>query len=175
MGDAGMLGDVAQCLQHGDGRVRRAAVRALWKLGGPACAAHLLPVFPATDPETQVEILFGLGQVQSGLAVFVLADFAKNPQVHEKLRIKTVETLGQIGHPSAIPSSWRTSSGARAGSSAPPNPRNCVWPPPGPSSPSVRREASETLRKLVEEEPRSKDRDALQQILDTPRRPQGAP
>jgi len=174
MGDAGLLGDVAQCLQHGDGRVRRAAVRSLWKLGGPASVGHLLPLFPTTDPETQVEILFGLGQVQSGLAVFVLGDFARNVQVHEKLRIKTAETLGQIGHASAIPvlGDLIRRKGRIFSTAEPTELRlaaaralTAIGTPP----------AFETLRKLVEEEPRSRDRDALQQILDTPRRPQGTP
>jgi HEAT repeat protein len=174
LGDAGMLGDVAQCLQHGDGRVRRAAVRTLWKLGGPACAGHLLPIFPATDPETQVEILFGLGQVQSGLAVFVLGDFAKNPQVHEKLRVKTVETLGQIGHPSAIPSlADLLRRKGRIFSTAEPTELRLAAARALVAIDT--REALEILQKLVEDEPRSKDRDALQQILDNPRRPQGAP
>lgn len=174
IGDAGMLEDVARCLQHEDGRVRRAAVRALWKLGGHACTPYLLPVFPSTDPETQVEILFGLGQVQSGLAVFVLADFAKNPGVSERLRLKTLETLGLIGHPSSIPllAEFIRRKGRIFTTTEPTEIRlaaaralMAIGTP----------EAVGTLRKLVEEEPRSKDRDALQQLLDAPRRPQEAP
>jgi hypothetical protein len=173
MGDAGMLGDVAQCLQHADGRVRRAAVRALWKLGGPACASHLLPVFPGTDPETQVEILFGLGQVQSGLAVFVLADFAKNPSVSERMRIKTLETLGQIGHPSSIPllAEFIRRKGRIFSTAEPTEIRLAAA---RALMALGKPQAVEVLRGLVDDEPRNKDREGLQQILDTARRPLGA-
>ena len=172
VGDAGMLEEVSQCLKHPDGRVRRAAVRALWKLGGPACAAPLLAVFPGTDPETQVEILFGLGQVQSGLAVYALADFAKNPDVSERLRIRTLETLGQIGHPSSVPvlAEFVRRKGRIFTTAEPLEVRlaaaralMAIGTPP----------AVEALRRLAEDEPRSQARDALKQILDTPRRPQG--
>jgi len=172
MGDAGMLEEVAQCLRHGDGRVRRAAVRALWKLGGPACAAHLLPVFPGTDPETQVEILFGLGQVQSGMAVFVLADFAKNPDVPERLRIKTLETLGQIGHPSSLPllAEFIRRKGRIFTTAEPTEVRVAAA---RALLALGTQQATDTLRILVEGEPRNKDREALQQVLDAPPRAQG--
>ena len=173
MGDAGMLENVAQCLQHADGRVRRAAVRALWKLGGPACAAHLLPVFPSTDPETQVEILFGLGQVQSGMAVFVLADFAKNPNVSERMRIKTLETLGQIGHPSSIPllAEFIRRKGRIFSTAEPTEVRLAAA---RALMALGKPQATEVLRGLVDAEPKNKDREALQQILATTQRPQGA-
>jgi HEAT repeat protein len=89
--------DVVPNLRHGDGRVRRAAVRAVWKLGGPRSASALLAVFPGTDPETQLEILFGLAQIQSAAAVPVLGEFTRSSQTSEKLRMKSIETLGQIG------------------------------------------------------------------------------
>ena len=174
IGDAGMLEDVARCLQHGDGRVRRAAVRALWKLGGPACAPHLLPLFPSTDPETQVEILFGLGQVQAGMAVFVLADFARTTNANERLRIKTIETLGQIGNPAAIqPLAELIRRKGRIFSSAEPTDVRlaaaralmAIGTP----------EAVETLGKLVEDEPGNKDRDGLLLALQTRVRSQEAP
>jgi len=103
MGDAKLLEEVARCLDHQDGRVRRAAVRALWKLGGPASAPPLITVFPISDPETQLEILFGFSHIQSAEAVPVLGEFAANSQTPDKMRIKTAEVLGQIGHPAAIP------------------------------------------------------------------------
>lgn len=174
IGDAGMLGDVAQCLQHADGRVRRAAVRALWKLGGPACAPHLLPLFPNTDPDTQVEILFGLGQVQAGMAVFVLADFARNAGANERLRIKTLETLGQIGNPAAIqPLAELIRRKGRIFTTAEPTEVRLAAAKALVAIGTP--EAVETLRKLLEEEPRSKDRDALQQILDSRKGAQDRP
>jgi HEAT repeat protein len=92
----------------------------------------------------------------------------------KKLRIKTAETLGQIGHASAIPvlGDLIRRKGRIFSTAEPTELRlaaaralTAIGTPP----------AFETLRKLVEEEPRSRDRDALQQILDTPRRPQGTP
>ena len=172
VGDAGMVEAVTGCLKHEDGRVRRAAVRALWKLGGPAGAPPLLALLPTTDPETQVEILFGLGQVQSGMAIYVLTDFAKNPEVSERLRVRALETLGHIGHPTSVPllAEFIRRRG-RIFSTAEPTEirlaaaRALVAIGTAP--------ALEALRKLVGDEPRSKDRPALQQILDTPRRSQG--
>ena len=56
MGDAAALEPVRACLAHPDGRVKRAAVRAMWKLAGPASVPHLLAAIPLVDPETQSEI-----------------------------------------------------------------------------------------------------------------------
>lgn len=172
MGDAGMLADVARCLQHADGRVKRAAVRALWKLGGPASAPYLVPLFSQVDVETQVEILFGLGQIQSGMAVFPLADFARQAGTDERLRIKTIETLGQIGNPSAIQPLAELI--RRKGRIFTTVELTEVRMAAARALMTIgTAQAVEALKKLMEEEPRSKDRDALQQILTS--RPQGKP
>ncbi len=164
MGDAGMLSEVAGCLKHPDGRVKRAAVRALWKLGGPACAPHLLPIFPTGDPETQIEILFGLGQVQSVMAVPVLAEALPNPHLPERVRLKLAETLGQIGNPGAIPALVElVRRKGRIFTSAEPTELRLAAARAlvaiGTSS------AMDSMKKLVEDEPRSKDKDALQGVL----------
>lgn len=174
MGDAGCLGEISVCLGHGDGRVRRAAVRAVWKLGGTAGVPDLLHLLAATDPETQIEILFGLGQVKSGMAVHPLADFSRNPAVSERLRIKAIETLGLIGNPSALPQlAELLRRKGRIFSTAEPIPVRLA------AARALKTlgvpEAEETLRKLIADEPRGADRDALQQILDTAHRTQGAP
>jgi hypothetical protein len=103
MGDAGVLEQASGCLSHPDGRVKRAAVRALWKVAGPASVPHLLAAFPQVDPETQTEILFALAQVKSAQSLQALAQFAMDHQNGEKLRAKAAETIGQIGDPRAIP------------------------------------------------------------------------
>jgi len=168
MGDAHLLEDVSQCLQHADGRVRRAAVRAAWKLGGPASAPHLLGIFLESDPETQVEVLFGLAHVQSAAAVPVLGEFAATAQTPEKLRIKTAETLGLIKNPAAIP--FLVELIRRKGrifTSAEPLELRLaaaqalvsIGAPP----------ALDALRKLVSEEPRGEARDALSRLC-----PEGA-
>lgn len=103
MGDAGALDRVRACLGHSDGRVQRAAVRALWKLGGPASVAPLLAAIPQADPETQAEIMFALVQVRAVQAIAPLAAFAVDRRNPEAIRVKAAETLGQIGDPRAIP------------------------------------------------------------------------
>lgn len=103
MSDAGAVDPARACLAHPDGRVRRAAVRALWKLGGPASVPHLLAAFPLVDPETQSEIMFALVQVRASQAVSTLAAYAVDRKNPEALRAKAAETIGQIGDPRSIP------------------------------------------------------------------------
>jgi len=99
MGDAAALEPVRACLAHPDGRVKRAAVRALWKLGGPASVPHLVAALPLVDPETQSEIMFALVQVRAVQAVSALAAYAVDRRNPEALRAKAAETIGQIGDP----------------------------------------------------------------------------
>jgi len=165
MGDAGLLDDVVACLRHGDGRVRRSAVRALWKLGGPAGGKHLLACLPGTDPETQMEILFGLGQIQAPEAVPALLELAKSGGTAERLRIKAIETLGQISAPAAIPGLLElirrkgrifTSAEATDIRIAAARALLAIGTPQGELG----------LRQVVADEPRNQDRDALQRIPD---------
>ena len=103
MGDAGAVDAVRALLAHPDGRVKRASVRALWKLGGPASVAPLLAAFPAADPQTQSEIMFALVQVRAAQAVSTLAAYAVDRRNPEALRARAAETIGQIGDPRSIP------------------------------------------------------------------------
>jgi len=103
MGDASAVEPARQCLSHPDGRVKRAAVRALWKLGGPASVAPLLAAFPVVEPETQLEIMFALGQVRAVQAISALAAFAQDHRNPERLRVRAAETIGQIGDPRSVP------------------------------------------------------------------------
>jgi hypothetical protein len=102
MGDADAVEPVRACLAHPDGRVKRAAVRALWKLGGPASVPHLLAALPLVDPETQSEIMFALVQVRAIQAIPTLAAFAVDRRNPEAQRVKAAETIGQIGDPRSI-------------------------------------------------------------------------
>jgi hypothetical protein len=102
MGDAAALEPVRACLAHPDGRVKRAAVRAMWKLAGPASVPHLLAAIPLVDPETQSEIMFALVQVRAVQAVSTLAAYAVDRRNPEALRAKAAETIGQIGDPRSI-------------------------------------------------------------------------
>ena len=102
MGDASLLTPVLDCLGHADGRVRRAAVRAAWRLAGPDAEHPLLELLPQPDAETQEEILFVLAQMRSLHATPLLSALAANAKLPEKLRIRFVEVLGQIGDPKAV-------------------------------------------------------------------------
>lgn len=165
MGDAGLLADIEACLRHGDGRVRRSAVRAMWKLGGPAAAPALITCLTATDPETQMEILFGLGQIQAADAVPAVVELAKHSGTPERIRIKAIETLGQVASPTAVPGLLELlKRRGRIFTSA--------------ESVDIRMAAARALlliatpqaelglKQAVADEPRGQDRDALQRILD---------
>ena len=102
MGDAGALDAVVRCLSHPDARVNRAAVRALWKLGGPLSMTPLLAAFPQVEPETQSEIMFALVQVRAAQSVSTLAAYAMDRRNLEAMRVKAAETIGQIGDPRSI-------------------------------------------------------------------------
>ncbi len=101
-GDAGALPEVLPLLRAKEVRVRRAAVRAAWKLGGPAAEPHLLAMLKDSDPETQLEIIFGLGQMRSETAVPTLLDLLQERRTPEALRIKTLETLAFIQSPRCV-------------------------------------------------------------------------
>lgn len=101
LGDAEGLEGFRRALAHSDVRVRRSAVRALWKACGAAAGSVLLDFLPRTDPETQVEVLFGLGQVRCESAIPAIGALAS--QAPEALRIPALEALGRIGHASALP------------------------------------------------------------------------
>lgn len=164
MGDAGMMDSVAGCLRHQERRVRHAAVRALWKLGGPASAPHLLTFFPTADPETQVEVMFGLGQIQATGAVEPLLAFAQQSELNEKLRIRALDTLSQIGHPSSIPGLVDLlKRKGRIFTSAAPTEVRVAAAKALLATGTPRAELE--MKQIVADEPRSKDRDALQQVM----------
>ena len=165
IGNAGSLPEVVPLLRHKDGRVRRAAVRALWKLGGPAAEPHLLGILKETDPETKFEVLFALSQVKTASSAPVVLELAEDRRVSERLRLKALETLGDIGAPTVIPalaelikkkkSFFGTSSESfeiRIGAA------KALL---GIGTP----EARWALQKIVEAEPKGSERDSLERIL----------
>jgi len=168
IGDANVLEPAAACLAHPDGRVKRAAVRTMWKLGGPAAVTRLLAAFPTVDPGTQEEMMFGLGQVRAIQAVPVLAAFAMDRKNGEKLRVRAAETIGQIGDPRSIPvlAEMARRKGMIFTSAEPLEVRLAACrsllalDAPG---------AKEAVAELVAAEPWHKDRSQLQQVLDAHR------
>ncbi|WP_306672247.1 HEAT repeat domain-containing protein [Geothrix fuzhouensis] len=103
LGDAGCLPAIAPLLRHPEPRVRRTAVRALWKLGGPASEPQLLARLKETDPETLHEILFALGQLRAESSAVPIAELAQDRRTGERLRIQAINTLGLIASPRSLP------------------------------------------------------------------------
>ncbi|WP_279341538.1 HEAT repeat domain-containing protein [Geothrix sp. SG200] len=104
VGDAGLLPAIAPLLRHPEPRVRRVAIRSLWRLCGPASEPYLISRVKETDPGALEEVLFALGQLKSVAGLPAIAEFAQDRRAMEKLRIKAIETLGAIGSPEAQPS-----------------------------------------------------------------------
>lgn len=102
IGDAGLLPTIAPLLRHPEPRVRRVAIRSLWRLCGPASEPHLIPRMKETDPGALEEVLFALGQLKSVAGLPAIAEFAQDRRAMEKLRIKAIETLGAIRSPEAL-------------------------------------------------------------------------
>ncbi|WP_005033609.1 HEAT repeat domain-containing protein [Holophaga foetida] len=99
--------DIQACLTHEDARVRRAAVRAIGRLGGRSAENAILPLLFQNEPETQIEVLFTLAELNSknavpGLLHFLRTFKAKGNPSQEKVREKTIEVLGILRSPSVI-------------------------------------------------------------------------
>ena len=165
LGDAGALSEVERCLGHPDQRVKRAAVRTLWKVCGPAAVPNLLGLIPSADPETQAEIIFALGQLRSKQAVPTLSAYALDRRRSENLRTRAAETLGQIGDPEAVPALRELASrkGRIFTSAEPPQIRVAAF---RSLLSLATAEAQAAAIGILTAEPRNKDRALLQQILD---------
>ena len=167
IGNAGSLPNVVPLLRHADGRVRRAAVRAMWKLGGPAAEPHLLGILKETDPETKFEVLFALGQVKTASSAPAVLELAEDRRATERLRLKALETLGDIGAVSAIPALaellkkkktfFGTSSETFAIRTGAAKALHGIGTP----------EAHLILQKVVEAESKGPERDLMQRILES--------
>ena len=155
---------ITPLLRHPEPRVRRTAVRALWKLAGPGAEHALLARMKDTDGDTLQEILFVLGQLRSESCLGAVTDLAKDKRVVERLRILALETLGQIGSAKSIPVFLECL--RRKGfftSGEPPVIR--LASAKGLAALQTP-EALEALRRVVAGEPRGPERDTLRQLLD---------
>jgi hypothetical protein len=108
LGDIGteaQVDAIGRGLQHGDPRVRRAAARALGKIGGPNAERALVGAMNDKDPETQAEVLLCLGAMKAQTAIPGLAELARAKLLgtDEKVRELAVTTLGQIGTDAVVP------------------------------------------------------------------------
>lgn len=164
LGDAGCLPAIVPLLRHPEPRVRRTAVRALWKLGGPVAEPHLLARMKDTDGETMQEILFALGQLRSEGCLAAVAELAQDKRVTERLRVQALSTLGQIGSPTAVPVLLEClrRKGFFVGSEPPLIRLAAAKALVALGSP----EARSALQKVVDGEPRGEEREALRRLLD---------
>jgi hypothetical protein len=165
VGEPSAMNQAARCLLHADDRVKLAAARALYKVGGPAAVPTLLAALSRTDPETQLEIMFGLGQLRAAQAVPNLGAFAQDRRNPGRLRVRAVETIGQIGEPGSVP--VLVDLARRKGrifTSAEPLEVRLAACRALVALGTL--EAKVALGHLVAEEPKHKDRGALQRVLD---------
>lgn len=96
-----LIDEMGEAMSHSDGRVRRAAARALSKVGGHRAEEILVAHLPNTDAETQSEILFSLGGMKAESAVPTIIDLTRSRR-DDSLRERAVEALGLIGSPKGI-------------------------------------------------------------------------
>lgn len=162
--DADQVPAVTPLLRHPEPRVRRTAVRALWKLAGPAAEHALLARMKDTDAETLQEILFVLGQLRSESCVGPVTELAKDKRVVERLRIQALETLGQIGSPKSIPVFLECL--RRKGFFSSGEPSAIRLASAKGLAALQTPEAREALKRVVEGEPRGAERDELRLLLE---------
>jgi HEAT repeat protein len=97
--------DVGETLKHDDDRVRRAAVRALGKIGGLRAERSLADALATSDGETRAEILTSLATMKADSVISEIMELAKPRRIgrgDDALRIRAIETAGQIGSNNAI-------------------------------------------------------------------------
>ncbi len=164
LGDAGCVTAVLPLLRHPEPRVRRTAVRALWKLGGPGAEPHLVARMKDSDGETLQEILFALGQLQAVNSLPQVAELAQDKRVMLKLRVQALDTLSLIASPKAVPmllECLRRKGFFSAGE------------PPAIRMAAAKAlaaigtpEARTAIQKAAESEPKGEERDLLLRLLD---------
>ncbi len=166
LGGADCVPAILPHLRHPEPRVRRTAVRALWKLGGPEAEPHLLAQMKDTDAETIQEILFALGQLHSVAGVPQVMELAQDKRVLERIRIQALETLGLIASPKALPVlvECMRRKGFFGGGEPQPIRLASAKALAALGTP----EARAVLQRTLEGEPKGEDRDALLRLLDRP-------
>ena len=166
LGDAGCVASILPLLRHPEPRVRRTAVRALWKLGGPVAEPHLLARMKDNDGETLQEILFAFGQLRSEAGLAQVAELAQDKRVVEKLRLQALDTLGLIASPKALPvlSECLRRKGFFGGGEA-----ETIRLAAGRALVALGSpEALAILERTLQAEPKGETREALRRLLDLP-------
>ena len=164
LGDADCLPVVLPLLRHPEPRVRRTAVRALWKLGGPGAEPHLLARMKDTDAETMQEILFVLGQLRSENSLPPVCELVQDKRVLERLRIQALNTLGQIPSPKALPAILKCM--RRKGIFSAGEPPAIRMSAAKALATLGTPEARAALQKAANSEPKGEERELLHRLLD---------
>ncbi|HET8716045.1 MAG TPA: HEAT repeat domain-containing protein, partial [Holophagaceae bacterium] len=162
IGTAAELPKVLPLLRHPEPRVSRSAVRAVWRLGGPAAEGHLLPALRDAEYGTQLEILFALGQIKGKATAPALLALGADKGIPERLRVKGLETLAGLATPdqAAALAELARRKGLFGAGAEPIGVRAAAL-----KALAALPEGAAAARKLVEAEPRGSDRDALQAAL----------
>jgi len=163
LGNADCLPSIIPLLRHPEPRVRRTAVRALWKLGGPLAEPHLLARIKDTDGGTLEEILFAFGQLKSEGSLAAVSELIQDKRVVEKMRLLGLETLAHIGSPKAMPLLLEClrRKGFFGGGEPPAIRLAAAKALAALGTP----EAQATLQKVWEAEPKGEERDGFQRLL----------
>jgi hypothetical protein len=166
LGNAGNLPGILPLLRHPEPRVRRTAIRALWKLGGPVAEPHLLTQMKDADAETMQEILFALGQLRSEAGLPQVIELAQDKRVLERIRIQALETLGHIASPKSLPVLLEClrRKGFFGGGETQPIRLAAAKALAALGTP----EARGALQKAVEAEPKGEEREAMRRLMDRP-------
>jgi hypothetical protein len=169
LGEADCVPAILTHLRHPEPRVRRTAVRALWKLGGPVAEPHLLAQMKDTDVETIQEILFALGQLRSEAGVPQVVELAQDKRVLERIRIQALDTLGLIASPKALPVLLEClrRKGFFGGGETQPIRLAAAKALAALGTP----EARAALQRAVQAEPKGEDRESMNRLLDRPVQP----
>jgi hypothetical protein len=105
IGTAAQVESIGRALAHGDPRVRRAAARALGKIGGTDAERLLVSAMTDRDEETQAEVLLCLGAMKAQSAVPGLAELARAKGFFARdtpmIRIAAARALASINTPAA--------------------------------------------------------------------------
>jgi HEAT repeat protein len=146
-------------------------VRAAWKLAGPASEQALLKLLPGTDPETQMEVLFALGQVRSESCIPALSIYIQDRRTADRLRHKAIEVLGLIGHPTGVaPLAELLKRKGFAIFSSAAESQDIRLAAARALAAMGLPEAFAALQKALESEPKGPDRTAMEQILNATKR-----
>jgi hypothetical protein len=166
LGNASCLPSITPLLSHSEPRVRRHAIRALWKLGGPAAEPHLLGRMKETDAEAMEELLFAFGQLRSERSVAPISELAQDKRVLERIRIQALETLASIPSPRAMPALLECI--RRKGFFSPGEPPAIRMAAAKALAALRTPEARAALQKLADTEPRGEERELLRRLLKGP-------